>query len=127
MMRVQRSATSLERLWKLVDTDGDGKASYYEIKNAFAHWSLTLAHDAEECMLDNEKSFESRIDYKRFVEIFLPVALSVPPEQVYAHLSHRFADQSSQEAKDQSAQEAKAQSAQQSRKSVARIARKSTV
>lgn len=90
MMRVQRAALALEKLWELVDTDEDGLVNYYETKNLYAKWSGGLASEVDKHLSAEEKSSESKIDYKRFIDIFMPLALTVPPELIFNHLSQRF-------------------------------------
>lgn len=91
MMKVQRAGAALEKLWKVVDVDNDGYANYYEVKNVFAKWSNALSQDSDAYISDSEKTMESTINYKRFIEIFLPLTLTVPHDQILARVSSRFA------------------------------------
>jgi len=90
MMRVQRASAALDKLWDLLDIDKDGMVNYYDTKNIFAKWSSALSFEADKYINDEEKSSESKITYKRFIDIFLPIALTVSPDLIFAHLSNRF-------------------------------------
>lgn len=90
MLRVQKAGTALQRLWDLLDTDGDGLISYYECRSIFSKWCQSLANDSEKHILDTERSSESRITYARFIDIFLPLALTVSPDLIIEHLTNRF-------------------------------------
>jgi hypothetical protein len=91
MLRVQKASAALDKVWNLLDTDGDGLISYYETRSVFAQWDAALANEVENHVRDNERSSESRINYSRFVDIFLPLAMTVPPELIFEHLTSRFA------------------------------------
>lgn len=91
MLRVQKASAALDKVWNLLDTDGDGLISYYETRSVFAQWDVALANEVENHVRDNERSSESRINYSRFVDIFLPLAMTVPPELIFEHLTSRFA------------------------------------
>jgi len=93
MTRIQRAALALEKLWELVDIDGDGLINYYETKNLYAKWSGALSSDVDKHLYEDEKSSESKINYKRFLDIFMPLAMTVPSELILDHLSQRFSQQ----------------------------------
>lgn len=90
MGRIQKAAALLAQIWELMDTDRDGLICYYDVKSLFTKWSGNLAQDAEKYIHDSEKNHDARINYTRFIEIFLPLSLSIPTEVIAANVHSRL-------------------------------------
>jgi len=82
LTKIQEATEFLEKLWAVVDGDGDGLASYYETKLLFEKWTKSLSQEADRHIYDEERTSHPKITFNRFVDIFLPLALSVDAESV---------------------------------------------
>lgn len=91
MRKILKAGGALDKLWELLDTDRDGLVTYVETKSAFTLWSGGLAHKADDIFTAEERVTEPIINYSRFVEIFLPLALTVPEQDVLVHMSRQAA------------------------------------
>jgi len=91
MRKILTAGGTLDKLFELIDTDRDGLVTCAEAESAFKMWSVDLAHKADDMFTDEERSDEPTINYSRFVEIFLPVAFTVPEQDLVAHLARQAA------------------------------------
>ena len=69
------------------DTGQDGFINYDELKSVFRGISPSFAIEAEQYILDKERTSQGRIAWNRFVDIFLPLALTLPREYLLERLS----------------------------------------
>jgi len=91
MLRVQKAAAALRKLWGTLDPDNVGMISYKDAKDVLAKWNSELPEEADKHFQQDERVDEPRITQDRFIDIFLPAAISVPPEKLLEHLSKGFA------------------------------------
>jgi len=80
MAKIRAAYIALEALFKDADSNSDGLLNYFEVKSLFRRIGAGLADDVDKHVPEEERTSEPLINFVKFVEVFLPTALSVPTE-----------------------------------------------